>query len=106
MKIVGQKLVYSPSDLVNFMENEFITWMDRYYLEFPGEIEPDDDDGGKQIFQSMGAQHEGRLFEKLRNDRKDIVEISRNESPADRTLEAMSRGAEVIYQAALERDNF
>ena len=34
-------LIYSPSDLINFIENEFITWMDRYYLEFPGEVQPD-----------------------------------------------------------------
>ena len=50
-------LIYSPSDLINFIENEFITWMDRYYLEFPGEVQPDEDREEDQIFQKLGYQY-------------------------------------------------
>jgi DNA repair exonuclease SbcCD ATPase subunit len=32
--------LYAPSDLVNFILSEFITWMDRYAWERPSEIEP------------------------------------------------------------------
>lgn len=29
--------VYSPSDLIAFLENECVTWLDRYDAEFPGD---------------------------------------------------------------------
>ena len=30
-----QKKLYSPLDLIRFMESPFALWMDRYALEFP-----------------------------------------------------------------------
>ena len=41
MRKDGARYRFSPSDLINFMRSEFITWMDRFYREFPDEIEPD-----------------------------------------------------------------
>ena len=29
MQLLANKLVFSPSDLIKFMESEYITWMDR-----------------------------------------------------------------------------
>ena len=39
MQRVNGSLVYSPSDLNAFLENECVTWLDRYNLEHPGDIE-------------------------------------------------------------------
>ena len=36
------RLVYSPSDLNAFLENECITWLDRYDREFPGVLVRDE----------------------------------------------------------------
>src|SRR5438045_1752603 len=107
MKKVGQDVVYSPSDLIHFMENEFITWMDRYHLEFPGEILPNDDgDHQLQIFQRLGEQYEARLLQQFRDTKKELIEIERGESAAQRTIEAMLGGADVVYQAALQHERF
>jgi hypothetical protein len=43
----GSTFRYSPSDLIGFFENEAVTWLDRYNLEFPGELmrdEPTEED--------------------------------------------------------------
>ena len=38
----GSDYIYSPSDLIGFLENECVTWLDRYNLEFPGELSEDE----------------------------------------------------------------
>ena len=43
MKKEGSRYTFSPSDLIHFMRSEFITWMDRFYRESPGAVEPDPD---------------------------------------------------------------
>src|SRR4026207_549966 len=106
MRKIGETLVYSPSDLIHFMENEFITWMDRYRLECPGEAFPDDDSEEAQIFQRLGHEHEERVLRRFREERQDVVEIESDEASFERTAEAMSRGAAVIYQAALRNGLF
>jgi hypothetical protein len=44
MKKIDNKLVYSPTDLIKFMDSSFITWRDRYDLEVPDQIKPDKTD--------------------------------------------------------------
>ena len=39
-------LIFSPSDLTKYIESEFVTWMDRYNIEYPGTVQPDEDDFG------------------------------------------------------------
>jgi hypothetical protein len=34
-------IIYSPSDLIRFLESPFCSWLDRYYFENPGSISPD-----------------------------------------------------------------
>jgi hypothetical protein len=38
-----QGLVYSPQDLIGFINSLFACWMDRYALENPGDCTPDDE---------------------------------------------------------------
>ena len=58
MRKDGSRLRFSPSDLINFMGSEFVTWMDRFYKECPGEIEPDQDTEEQKIIQDKGLEHE------------------------------------------------
>ena len=41
MRKYSGQLIYSPSDLIRYLASPFATWMDRYYLENPGAITPD-----------------------------------------------------------------
>jgi len=47
------QLVYSPSDLIRFMESPFSSWMDRYNLEFPGQLIPDEDTAEEKLIQDI-----------------------------------------------------
>jgi uncharacterized protein len=106
MKKEESGLIYSPSDLINFTENEFITWMDRYYLEFPGEVQPDEDREEDQIFQRLGYQHEANLLQRFLEERREIVEVQREKNSLEQTRRAISQGAEIVYQAALRDGQF
>ncbi|HBY06058.1 MAG: hypothetical protein UV38_C0002G0187 [candidate division TM6 bacterium GW2011_GWE2_42_60] len=106
------KIIYSPSDLKNFIESRFITWMDRYYLEFPNQVKPDDYDELLKIRFRKGYEHEGDYLDKLKSEGRDVVEISQGDrSPearknsSDSTKKAISEGREIIYQAYLSSED-
>ena len=88
------------------MESRFITWMDRYYLEFPDKVNPDEADEFLKILQKKGNEHEDEFLEKLKKEDK-VTEIPRNDNSIKDTNSAISEGKEVIYQAHLkmEKDN-
>ena len=58
MKKLGSSLIFSPSDLTRFMENGFVTWMDRYYLEFPNQVQPDEITEEVEVIQKKGLDHD------------------------------------------------
>ena len=106
MKKSDGSLIFSPTDLTQFMENPYITWMDRYFLEFPNKITPDPDDGEMEIVQARGLEHEQNYLEGLKNNGADVCEIADPVNARALTLEAMSQGRDVIYQASLSANNF
>ena len=59
MRKDGPLLRFSPTDLINFMGSEFVTWMERFYKETPGAIEPEALDLALTTLRSL--QHGGRL---------------------------------------------
>jgi len=97
---------FSPSDLVNFMRSEFITWMDRYRCEQPGEIEPDPDSEEQRIIQDKGIEHERGFLDSLAAQGRHICDLSEFRDQSAPTLDAMRRGEDVIYQGYLTHDNF
>jgi len=100
-RIKGQ-LVYSPSDLIRFMESPFSSWMDRYNLEFPGQLTPDEDTAEAKLIQETGNRHEKQFLDDLRTKGRDIAEIdSHGPDPEAQTKAAMAAGREIIYQACL-----
>lgn len=106
MKKEGNRYIYSPSDLIRFMDSEFASWMERLYLDNPNQVTPDADDELKQLLQSKGNLHEKNFLATLQNQGKDVCEITNVEDPYDSSIEAMRSGREVIYQAALRLDDF
>ena len=95
-------LVYSPSDLIRFMESPFSSWMDRYHLEFPGQLVPDEDSAEQKLIQETGNRHEQRFLDSLKVAGRDIAEMDRRSKGAEvDTRAAMAAGHGVIYQGCL-----
>lgn len=105
MRRIGNRLLFSPSDLVNYLRSDFITWMDRNRLEGCPE-EPDPDADSDRLIHEKGLEHEARFVDQLRAGGQRITEIERSETAAIETLRAMQRGEPVIYQGYLEYGEF
>lgn len=60
------QLIYSPSDLLRFVESPFASWMARYELERPDSgIVKDPLDPMNQLLSRLGEQHEARVKQEL-----------------------------------------
>ena len=59
---LGQ-LVFSPSDLVRYLGSPFASWMDRYSLENPDAVIPDEETEDERLIAQTGEQHEKTAFE-------------------------------------------
>jgi hypothetical protein len=70
--------IYSPSDLIAFLENECVTWLDRYDAEFPGMIHRDEPAEQDWLFQSVGEKYEAGILEDLKT-KQDVAIIERSD---------------------------
>lgn len=106
-KYAGQ-LVYSPSDLVCYLKSPFASWMERYYLENPGAVIPDEKTEAARLIAQTGNQHERAVLDELRVSHADLVEVPQNNLVVARatTLAALTAKASIIYGAALESGPF
>ncbi|BCA56413.1 hypothetical protein W02_35530 [Nitrospira sp. KM1] len=97
------QLQYSPSDLMTYLASPFASWMDRYHLECPGSITPDELTEDDKLIARTGAEHERAVLGDMRTAGRAIVEVStRNFAQAQaQTRSAVTAEAPVIYQAAL-----
>ncbi|MCC7531064.1 MAG: hypothetical protein IT342_21270 [Candidatus Melainabacteria bacterium] len=98
------KLVFSPSDLIKFMESEYITWMDRFDLEHPGIAERDPESETDKILQARGIAHEAEHLAQLRAAGREIIDISDSDDRFAATILSMQSGADIIYQGAFRDD--
>jgi len=88
------------------MESEFVTWMDRYYLEFPDQVQPDTPDASLTLLRSKGIEHEDFFLNSLKEQGLTVVEIAQDDNSYEATMHAMTEGKDVIYQAHLSKENF
>ena len=61
MQKVAGKLIYSPSDLVNYLKSPFASWMDRLLVERPGAEKPDPDTEENRLIAAKGDDHDSCL---------------------------------------------
>ena len=101
----GSDYIYSPSDLNAFLENESVTWLDRYNLEFPGKLIRDNPTEEDELVFKSGEEHEARILDVFRSE-MDVAVIDRSEAAFHKTIAAMREGRQVIYQARLELEPF
>ncbi len=109
MQLINERLVYSATDLVGFLECRHLTNLERAAVE--GHLKrPVRTDPVLDRIALRGQEHEKRFLEELAAGGATIVNINPGESlppPArilkgrEATLEAMRSGADVIYQATL-----
>jgi len=110
MKRLGSdsgELIFSPSDLVRYIDSPFASWMARNALECPDSgIDKDPADALLSYLAEKGIEHESHFLAALRCRHGSVLTIPDDlddTSKLSKTLEAMQAGAEVIFQACLEK---
>ena len=70
------QLIFSPSDLITFMESEYASSMERLKLKDPSLIDLiDEEDLVLTNLQKKGYAHETKFTEQLKSLGKDVLEI-------------------------------
>jgi len=99
--------LYSPTDLVNFLGCSHSTILD--IRAFSESLEHDEVSDSEKLLRRKGDEHEAGYLQTLKQDGKTVAEIPKDVSLTDRsrlTKEAMRKGADVVYQAALLSENW
>lgn len=102
------KIIYSPSDLVRYANSPFASWMDRYYLENHNAVTPDQETEDQKLIARTGDEHERAVLEEFKLSVAELVEISKDDTVAAHleTISAIKARAPIIYQAALQDEQF
>ena len=58
-------VIYSPSDLITFIESEYAYWMDRLYLEQPGFAVPVGADDQSRMIMDADVTYENHVLATL-----------------------------------------
>jgi uncharacterized protein len=104
---VDGSYLFSPTDLVNFLGCSHATVLD--VRSFSEALQPDEGSDGDKLLRRKGEEHEAAHLQSLKDAGKTVAEIPKDLTNAERsrrTKEALSEGVDVIYQAALECDNW
>ena len=106
MRIKDNKTYYSPSDLSGHIHCPRLTALNK--LAMLGELKkPMQKSRVVETLQKRGIEFEQAFLAELRAKGKRIVEIDPESSRAyEETIEAMKSGADYIYQARMEMDNW
>src|SRR5437773_413323 len=102
MRKIGGRILFSATDLVNFLGCRHCSWLDLKDLEQP--LEKAEDDAEAILLKEKGLEHERAYVERLREQGLAVAEIPQGLSIEERvraTEAEMAGGADVIYQAAL-----
>ena len=101
-------ILYSATDLVNFLECAHLTVLDLQNLETP--LPKAEDDEQAKLIQDKGTDHESTYRDSLREKHASFIDIAAvgNDRNARRqaTLRAMQDGIEIIFQATFLKDEF
>ena|SRR2546422_2414645 len=71
----GNVWIYSPSDLVQFVENEGVTWLDRFDKERPGVLSHDEDSAADKLLRAAGQEHETAFLKQLIGEGREVVDL-------------------------------
>ena len=106
-------IAFSPSDIVRFFESEFASYMNHFEKLISKEVQKeldvhrDPSDPLLDLIRDMGNQHEEDIINKIEKT-DSVLRIEKDKQNRDasikRTLLAMKKGEEKIYQAAIKKD--
>jgi len=105
------QIVYSPSDITTYMSSPFSAWMNRWRIECPKDVpQPDEEDALNSLLSKKGIKHENNLLSEFEMQGLKIAKITDEELGANTsieqkkiaTIEAMTAGYDVVFQATLE----
>ena len=94
------QLLFSASDVVDFLECEHLTTLSLTNVDTP--LQRAEDDEQAKLIQDKGYAHESAFLDQLRSRGLQIVEIEDEGTPealANTTRDAMRAGADYIFQA-------
>src|SRR5688572_7499192 len=109
MHIASDQLVFSPSDLNQFLECEHLTQLERT-RDPHGRRGPRD--AHAELLALKGAEHEGARLARFRHEGRRVATIGDGSAVRDwprdaaRTAEAMRNGVDVIYQGVFVDDRW
>jgi len=108
MQLHGKDILHSASDVVNFLECEHISYLDRINLITP--LPRSEDDDQAKLIQQKGYAHEAAYAAQLAAESGSFIDIAKAavslDSRIEATLEAMKRGTGVIFQGAFRDGPF
>jgi predicted RecB family nuclease len=108
MRLLNGNFLFSPSDLNNFLECPLLTQLDLGVVA--GRLaQPDGRTARAELVARKGDEHEAAYLRSLIEAGDEVVEIASDLDPAvaaERTLEAIRDGAQVIYQGAFLQDGW
>ena len=87
------------------MNCRHLTWNDLTTLQKGDPIPQDTEDNYSQLLKNKGKEHESKVFTKLKKEFPSHVSIPDDKSVEDRfklTVEAITKGTSLIYQAVLK----
>jgi uncharacterized protein len=99
--------LFSPTDLVNFLGCSHSTVLD--IKSFSEKLKEDDVSESDKLLRRKGDEHEAAYLASLKKEGKRVAEIPKDAPLAERfrmTKEAMRKGADVVFQAALLGGNW
>lgn len=100
----GEGILYSASDIVNYIECEHLTTLDLIDLETP--LPKTEDSDQAKLIQAKGYAHEADFLELLKARHSSLIDIAETggtlKQKAAATLQAMHDGYEIIFQATLQ----
>ncbi|KTD50499.1 putative RNA helicase [Legionella rubrilucens] len=103
MHLESSQMVFSPSDLTQFMDSPFASWMEHLAIKHPDILPvPDESDPLSDLLRDKGYQHETELLEGFKAKGLTIANLHGRHDAYQATMEAMKSGVDVIYQAHLQ----
>ena len=100
--------LYSPADLVCFMNSPFASWMERLYLENPDSVTPDPDTREKLHQAHLTSRHRAEIINALKAAEPRLVEVPLEKLRTANLITWLALEAKrpAISQAALEHGDF
>ena len=102
MKKFASKNFNTPMDFITFLSCRYAMVLNTKKIK--GELSPTSNSDAKKLFAQKGLEHEKNYLEVLREEGRNVAEISKNLNFKERIIQtnnAIKKGVQVIYQGVL-----